>query len=78
MKRVLLSLFLLIILSSSVSAKGIYHSNTLYNLDMVIYITKINSTTITMIYAGNKQITLHFKDKLEAKKFFDAVQVVIL
>jgi hypothetical protein len=78
MDKIFLSLFLVVILSLPVSAGGVYHNNTVYNLENVIKVTKFNSTTIKMYYRGGGQDTIKFKNKLESKKFFDAVNVIIL
>lgn len=77
MKKLVLLFTLLIALSSPVNAGGVYYNNTIYNLDNVIKVTKYNSNTVIIIYKDGRDV-IKFNSKYEAKKFFDAVQVVIL
>ena len=78
MKNLVLILSLVLVLSLPVSARGVYNNNTVYNLSSIVKITKHSSNTVTLYYIGGSSETLKFKNKIEAKKFFDAVSVVLL
>jgi hypothetical protein len=77
MKKLLVLLSLLFI-TSPVFAGGIYHNNTIYNLNNVLSVTRHSNNTVTIRYINKTSETVKYKNKFEAKRFFDAAQVVIL
>ena len=77
MKRLILILIFLA-LGYPVSARGFYYNNTIYNTDKIIKVVKHSNSIATVLYINKQQETIRFKNNSELKRFFDAVQVVIL